>query len=239
MQPDRIDRGQATRLARLVQRMLEPCHLHFVLQLHPRPRALAGLRLVRQPDLDIASRRPQRRSTGKRTETRPRYIPAQRLRRLDREPEILDQRLDHIEENAGFFMAHAERRRIDQDQVISRYPHVHGLDARPHRVAGRAAIGEQHIGRERGFVAGGVGIDHAELAGDPALVRQRALEIFTDHPLVERGPGKQPVEGGTLQVVKRGGGVRSRWQRERQQEVKVVKRHDAAHCMANFALDPR
>ena len=66
------------------------------------------------------------------------------------------------------------------------------------RIAGRAAVGEQHIGRERRFVrcSRRRGVRRAELARDPALVRQRALKIFADHALVERRAGEQLVERG-------------------------------------------
>ena len=47
-----------------------------------------------------------------------------------------------------------ERRRIDQHQMVMRDPHVHRFDACPDGVAGRSAVGEQHIGRERRFVGG-------------------------------------------------------------------------------------
>ncbi len=118
--------------------------------------------------------------------------------------------------------------------MIVRNAHVHRLHARPGRRAGFAAVGTQHVGRERRLVCGSCTAWYrAKLACHPALVRQRALEILADHPLNECGPGEQFVEGGTLDVVQRGGGVGCGGQREGQEEMKTVSVHDAAHCMAN------
>src|SRR5471030_2125556 len=125
--------------------------------------------------------------------------------------------------------------------MVTGDPHMHRFDACPDGVAGRSAVGEQHIGCERRFVGGLPGrlADYTELLRDPAFMRQRALEIFADHALIERRAGEQPVERGAVQLVQRSGGVRRRWQRERQEKVKVWELgcgHDAAHCMAK---DPR
>ena len=129
---------------------------------------------------------------------------------------------------------HAERVGIDQHQMIVRDADMNRLDAGPDRIAGRAAVGEQHEGRERRFVGIALvgGRDGAETPRDPAFVRQRALEVFADHAFFERRAGEQFVEGRALQSVQGGGGVRGGWQRERQKEMKSVNRHDARHCRA-------
>jgi hypothetical protein len=78
----------------------------------------------------------------------------------------------------------------------------------------------------------------AKLARHPALVRQRALKIFADHPFDQRRAGDQPVEGRTLDVVQGGGGVRCGGQRKGQEKMKTVGVHDAAHCRAKSASIP-
>jgi hypothetical protein len=202
MKPDRVDGGQAARFPRLIDRMLEPGHLHFVLQLHPRARTLAGMRLVRQPDFDVATARAQRRGARQRAETIARQIPARGLRRFDAHAEFLDQRPGDGQQRTGLIVGQVERGGIDQHQMIVRDPYVHRLHTGPCRVAGVAAVGAQHVRRERRFVGGrGAARQRAELARHPALVRQRALKIFADHAFHQRRAGDQPVEGGTLDVV--------------------------------------
>ncbi|SIT42708.1 conserved hypothetical protein [Paraburkholderia piptadeniae] len=236
MEPDRVDGGQPARLARFVHRVLEPGHLHFVLQFHPRARALARVRFVRQPDFDVAAARAQRRRARQRAERLARQIPARRLRRFDAHAEFLDQRSRDAEQRARVVVGQFQRRGVDQHQMVVRDPHMHGLHAGPRRVTRIAAVGEQHVRRERRLVGRGRSRGHrAEAARDPALVRQRALEVLADHALDERRAGDQFVESPDVEGMQRGGGIGRGGQREGQEEVQSVGVHDAAHCMANFA----
>ncbi len=113
---------------------------------------------------------------------------------------------------------------------------VHGLDARPCVRAGIAAIGQQHVGRERRFVRG-VAVGGAEPARQPALVRQRALEVLAGHALDEARAGEQLLERGAVQRVQGRGRIGRRRQRERNEKMEASVVHDGAHCMANCARD--
>ncbi|CAJ4878378.1 Uncharacterised protein [Burkholderia pseudomallei] len=233
MEPDRVDGRLAARVARLVDGMPEPRHLHFVLQFHPRARTLTRARLVRQPDLDVAPARAQRRGAREPRELRARQIPARRVRRLHLHAELFDQRAGGVQERGGFFAGDLERRGIDQHEVIGRDPHVHGLDARPCVVAGRTAVGDEHVRRERRVV--GVVGDRAEPAREPAFVRQRALEILAERVLDEPRAGDELRERGTIERMKGGRGVGGRRQREGHEEMKTLGAHDGAHCRPNGA----
>ena len=236
MKPYGIDRGQPARFARLVDRMLEPRHLHFVLQLHPSARALPSVGFVRQPDLDVAAAGAQRRSASQRAEGIAREVPARRMGRFDAHAEFFDQWPGDVEQRGGFGIRQRERGRVDQNQMVVRDAHVHWLHARPGRGAGFTAIGAQHVRSERCFVrCPFTACDGPELAGYPAFVRQGALEVLADHPLDQRGSRDQLVEGRTFDVVQRGGSVGCGGQREGEEEVKTVGVHDARHCMANDA----
>ncbi|MBN3837582.1 hypothetical protein G3N64_38305 [Burkholderia sp. Ac-20344] len=113
---------------------------------------------------------------------------------------------------------------------------MNGLDAGPRVRAGFAAVGQQHVGRERRLVRG-VALGRAELAGQPALVRQRALEVLAGHALDEAGAGEQLFERGAVQRVQGRGRIGRRRQRERNEKMEASVVHDGAHCMANCARD--
>ena len=236
VQPDRIDRGQAARFARLVQRMLEPRHLHFVLQLHPRARALAGLRFVRQPDFDVAPARPQRRRARQRAEARAADVPARRASAPGR------RRPDPRSAASRPGRARGLRRSetssvvgIDQHQMIVRDAHVHRLDAGPERIAGRAAVGEEHVGRERRVVRTRCSADAFATPNWRAIQRSCGSVRWKSSPITRSSSVARASSfsrAGRLQVVQRGRGVRGRGQREREQEVEVVNGHDGAHCRA-------
>ncbi|EDT38069.1 conserved hypothetical protein [Burkholderia ambifaria MEX-5] len=236
MEPDRIDGRQPARFARFVDRVLEPRHLHFVLQLHPHPRTFAGVRLVRQPDFDVAAARAQRRGAGEAGELFAGQVPARRLWRFQPHAELLDQRARDRQQCGRVAVVEREAGRVDEHEVIVRDPDVHGLDARPGLRAGVAAVREQHVGRERRLV-GGVARACAELAGQPALVRQRALEVLAGHALDEARAGQQLFERGAVQRVQGRGRIGCRRQRERNEKMEASVVHDGAHCMANCARD--
>ncbi|CAN0621974.1 protein of unknown function [Burkholderia multivorans] len=120
--------------------------------------------------------------------------------------------------------------------MVVRDLHVDGLDARPRMLAGVAAVGEQHVGRERRLV-GGVAWRRAEPAGEPALVRERALEVLAGHPLDEAGARQQLFERGAVQRVQGRGGIGCGRQREGNEKMEASVVHDGAHCMANCARD--
>ena len=113
----------------------------------------------------------------------------------------LDQRPRDCEQRGRVAFVEREGRRIDQHQVIVRDFDVDGADAGPRLRAGVAAVRQQHVGRERRLVRG-VALGGAELAGQPALVRQRALEVLAGHALDEAGAGEQLFERGLSSVCR-------------------------------------